>query len=107
MLEITIDKFRALEGALDNYIQTNIISLPPIHCQRYFVSLVMKPKWRREYKKNKYSAIIQIIMSRYGSIKLIGRKEVVITRKRSEIYKLVHKHTNYKRTKISKYNLMM
>lgn len=107
MLEITVERFRALEDALDNYIQANITSFSKYSYRGNFVPLVVKSKWRRKYKKNKYSAIIQIIMNRYGSIKLINKNEVIIARKKSEVYKLIHKHSNYKRTEISKHNLII
>ena len=110
MLEITVDKFKDLSNALDDYIKASEI----INDQKQysnFLDSCLQSRWRkhwlRNYKNNKQYALLKIILTKYGTIKLISDGNVVITGNPNILYYNVYGHINYKKMITCNHNLKL
>jgi hypothetical protein len=110
MLEITVDKFKELNNALDDYIKASEIINDSRQYNKFIASCLQsrwRKHWLRSYKHCKQHAILKIILTKYGTIKLIGDGNVVITGNPNILYYNVYGYINYKKMITCEHNLKL
>lgn len=110
MLEITVDKFKDLNKALDNYIKASKI-INDNRQYNKFIASCLQSRWRKHWLKNykhcAQYAILKIILTKYNTIKLVSEGNVVITNNINVLYNTVYGHINYKKMERWSHNLKL
>lgn len=70
MLQLDLFEFRRLVKSLDEWVKVCVLPTKPVRDMHHTSYLCMSKKWRILYKKDKYSALISLILYKYHMIKI-------------------------------------
>ena len=70
MLQLDLFEFRRLINSLDEWVKVCVLPTRPVADMRYTSYKCMTRKWRLIYEKNKYYALVYLILYKYSMLKI-------------------------------------
>lgn len=70
MLQLDLSEFRRLVKSLDKWVKVCVLPTTPVVNMNHTSYKCMTKKWRASYEKNKYQALIKLILYKYHIVKI-------------------------------------